>query len=198
MSQLAPIELCGRGFSFALRGERNAHIFRTQEAASGNAKHPPVASTEQVSGTMGMLPKLVLTLIVVGLLLSGTATATQAAEFGTPEEAKAMLDKAIAAVKEDKEKALAMFNNGESGFKDRDLYVLCANASDGTITASPSSNGQHLTDFAPGQEVMQTATEGQIKEITYWWPRPGSMKPLKKHTLYTKIGNQICGVGYWE
>ena len=50
-----------------------------------------------------------------------------------------------------------MFNNGESGFKDRDLYVLCANASDDTITASPM-----------------------------------------KHTFYTKIADQICGVGYWE
>ena len=38
-----------------------------------------------------------------------------------------MLDKAVTAVKENKEKALAMFKNGESGFKDRDLYVLCAN-----------------------------------------------------------------------
>ena len=91
-----------------------------------------------------------------------------------------------------------MFNNGESGFKNRDLYALCANASDGIITASPSSNGQHLTDFAPGQEVMQTATEEKVKEITYWWPRPGSIKPLEKHTFYTKVADQICGVGYWE
>jgi hypothetical protein len=53
---------------------------------------------------------------------------TWTSEFGTAEEAKAMLDKAAAAVKEDKAKAIAMFNDGESGFKDRDLYVLCANA----------------------------------------------------------------------
>ena len=145
-----------------------------------------------------MVGKPLLILSTMALVVLWVAGTTQAAEFGTREEAKAMLDKAVAAVKENKEKALAMFNNGESGFKDRDLYVLCANTSDGIITASPSSNGQHLTDFAPGQEVMQTAAEGQIKEITYWWPRPGSIKPLKKHTYYTKIGDQICGVGYWE
>jgi len=118
-------------------------------------------------------------------LVLWAATTTQAAEFGTREEAKAMLDKAVTAMKENKEKALAMFNNGESGFKDRDLYVLCANASDGAITASPTSNGKNLKDFAP-------------EEITYWWPRPGSIKPLKKHTFYTKVADQICGVGYWE
>ena len=63
-----------------------------------------------------------------------------AADFGSAEEAKAMLERAVAAVKEDKAKALDMFNNGEGGFKDRDLYVFCANASDGIITAQPYMN----------------------------------------------------------
>jgi hypothetical protein len=58
---------------------------------------------------------------------------TQAGQYGTPEEAKAMLERAVAAVKEDKAKALDMFNKGEGGFKDRDLYVACANASDGVV-----------------------------------------------------------------
>ena len=39
-----------------------------------------------------------------------------------------MLERAVASVKEDKAKALDMFNKGEGGFKDRDLYVACANA----------------------------------------------------------------------
>ena len=47
--------------------------------------------------------------------------------YGTSEEAKAMLEKAVAAMKRDKAKALDMFNKGEGGFKDRDLYVFCAN-----------------------------------------------------------------------
>jgi hypothetical protein len=75
-------------------------------------------------------PPLALSMAV---MLFCAAITTQAAEFGTAEEAKAMLDKAVAAMKEDEGKALAMFNNGESGFKDRDLYVLCANASDTTM-----------------------------------------------------------------
>ena len=37
----------------------------------------------------------------------------RAGQYGTPEEAKAMLEKAVAAVKEDKAKALEMFNKGE-------------------------------------------------------------------------------------
>ena len=86
------------------------------------------------------------------LMLFWPAITTQAAEFGTAEEAKAILARAVSAVKEDEGKALAMFNHGQSGFKDRDLYVLCANVSDGIITASPHNNGSKLTDFPPGQE----------------------------------------------
>ena len=58
-----------------------------------------------------------------------TTASVWAADFGTAEEAKAMLERAVAAAKEDRAKALDMFNNGEGGFKDRDLYVWCANAS---------------------------------------------------------------------
>ena len=123
-----------------------------------------------------------------------------AAQFGT---AKAMLEKAVAAVKEDKAKALDMFSKGEGGFEDRDLYVFCANASDGLVTAHPYLKGEHLQDIKGkkghplGQEMMQNATEGTIKEVTYWWPRPGMDKPLEKTTFYTKVGDQICGVGYY-
>ena len=109
-----------------------------------------------------------------------------------------MLERAMAAVEENEAKALDMFNKGERGFKDRDLYVLCANASDGIITASPTSKGAQLKDFPPGQKVMRTASEGKVSEITYSWPRPGSIRPLEKHTFYTKVGDQICGVGYYK
>jgi hypothetical protein len=74
------------------------------------------------------------------ILVLSKAGSVAASEFATAEEAKAMLERAVAAVKEDKAKALDMFNNGEGGFKDRGLYVWCANASDGIITAQPYMN----------------------------------------------------------
>ena len=142
--------------------------------------------------------RIFLTLSTMALFFSGLIKMSQGAEFGTAEEAKAMLNRVITALKDNKRKALEDFNDGNGGFKDRDLYVLCANASDGLITASPSSNGMNLSDFPPGKNVMKTATEGEVRETRYWWPRPGSIKPLRKHTFYTKVGDQICGVGYWE
>ena len=56
----------------------------------------------------------------VVLTLSTTAFAQ-----GTATEAKAMLEKGVAAVKADKAKALDTINKGEGGFLDRDLYVFC-------------------------------------------------------------------------
>jgi len=115
-----------------------------------------------------------------------------------------MLDKAVVALKQNKEKALEMFNKGEGGFRDRDLYVFCANASDGVITAHPDLKGEHLQDivgkkgFPVGKEIMQNATEGQIKEVTYFWPRPGTEKPLEKRSFYTKVAGQNCGVGFYK
>ena len=139
------------------------------------------------------------------LLVFFTVASVPAAQFGTAEEAKAMLERAVAAVKEDKAKALDMFNKGEGGFKDRDLYVFCANASDGIVTAHPyGQRGKQLREifgkkgYPLGQEIMQKATEGTIREVTYWWPRPGSDTPLEKTAFYTKAGDQICGVGYYK
>ena len=141
--------------------------------------------------------------LLVGLIFAAAGT-SQAGQYGTPDEAKALLEKAVAAVKEDKAKALDMFNKGEGGFKDRDLYVSCANASDGVVTAHPYLKGEQLKDikgkkgYPVGQEMMQKATEGEIKEVTYWWPRPGSDEQVKKTSFYTKVGEQICGVGYYQ
>jgi hypothetical protein len=139
------------------------------------------------------------------ILVLSTTGLVAAAEFGTAAEAKAMLERAVAAVNEDKAKALDMFNKGEGGFKERDLYVYCANASDGIITATPYWNrGKHLREIrgkhgAPfGETIMQNATEGTIKETSYWWPRPGSDQPFEKRVFYTKVGDQVCAVGYYE
>ena len=84
-----------------------------------------------------MIRKLAFVVGYAVFQLLSTTASVWAAEFGTAEEAKSMLERAVAAVKEDKAKALDMFSNGEGGFKDRDLYVWCANASDGIITATP-------------------------------------------------------------
>jgi hypothetical protein len=150
-----------------------------------------------------MLRKLALAAACVAALIAFPDATVAQTEFATPEEAKALLEKAVAALKDDEAKALDMFASGEGGFKVKDLYVWCANAADGILTVHPTNKGKDLADIkgkhgAPfGETIMQTATEGEIKETTYWWPRPDSDEALEKTTYYTKIGDQICGVGYY-
>jgi hypothetical protein len=76
------------------------------------------------------------------LLLSPAAFAQ--GKSGTGDEAKAMLTKAVAAVKADKVKALDMFNKGEGGFLDRDLYAFCFNTGDGRIVALANPQAKQL------------------------------------------------------
>ena len=69
--------------------------------------------------------------------------------------------KQLAALKENKEKALEMFNKGEGGFKDRDLYVFSADSLDGVLTAHPNLKGEHLQDivgkkgYPLGKKIVQ-------------------------------------------
>jgi signal transduction histidine kinase len=140
-----------------------------------------------------MLRNLVFVVASAAALILSTVVFAQTAQYGT-----------AAAVKADKTKALDIFNRGEGGFKDRDLYVFCANASDSVQTAHPTGLGVRLKDFkdvkgfAFGEEIMRAATEGAINEVTYLWPRPGSDTPVPKVMFFTKVGDQICGVGYYK
>ena len=82
---------------------------------------------------------------VIGAVSAAALTLSAAGQdrFGTAQEARAMLDKAVAAVKADKTKALDMFNKGEGGFLDRDLYPFCFNISDGKIVAVGNPNAKN-------------------------------------------------------
>ena len=59
-----------------------------------------------------MLRNLTFLVDYAAVLVLFTAGSVQAAQYGTAVEAKAMLERAVAAVKEDKAKALDMFNKG--------------------------------------------------------------------------------------
>ncbi len=135
--------------------------------------------------------------------LAGFAVMAVAGEFGTSAEAKAMLEKAVAALKADKAGALAKFAKGEGGFKDRDLYPFCGGP-DGNFTAHPTLVGKSLKDLKDktgkplGEEIYKAAHEGKISEVSYMWPRPGTTEPVQKVSYVTKVGDQVCAVGYYK
>ncbi|CAH2599263.1 Chemotaxis protein [Rhodovastum atsumiense] len=128
-----------------------------------------------------------------------------AADNGTAPEAKAMLEKAVTAVKTDKTKALGQFSSGEGGFKDRDLYVFCI-GSDGTFNAHPNKallgkDARGLKDStgkAFAVEMISVASEGSFSQVDYTFPRPGGTDPAPKSSYVTKISDEVCGVGYYK
>ena len=142
------------------------------------------------------------------LALSPTAFGQQTG--GTADEAKAMLMKAVAAVKADMAKALDTFNRGEGGFLDRDLYVFCGNVSDGKNVALGNPNAKQL--IGVDARTLKDATgkpfgaelyaayqkpEGEITEVNYVFARPGADKtPVAKVSLVTRVDDLGCGVGY--
>jgi hypothetical protein len=152
-----------------------------------------------------MISKLMLSAASAAVLVF---TSTAFAQFATAPEARAMLDKAVAAVKTDKNAALRMFNSGEGGFKDRDLYPFCFNLSDGKFVAAiPQLLGTDirvLKDqtgriFGPELYAAAQKPEGQVSKVSYMFPRPGVDKtPVPKETFVTKAGDLGCGVGYYK
>jgi len=147
----------------------------------------------------------VLTLVVCLMLSVGAARA--AGEYGTPAEAKAMLERVVTAIKANKAKALEDITKGEDGFKEKDLYAYCGGP-DGNFTAHPKLVGKSLKDLMDkgtppkpvGADVYKVAQEGKISEVSYMWPRPNDpeQKPVEKILYVTKVSDQVCGVGYYK
>ena len=129
------------------------------------------------------------------------------AQTGTAAEAKAMLEKAVAALKANEAAALAKFPKTDGGFRDRDLYVYCFNTADGKFTAhvNPALMGTDIralkdqkTGAPLGQQIFDAVKEGSVATVSYNFPKPGSTDPVPKEAFVTKIGNQGCGVGYYK
>ena len=151
------------------------------------------------------------------LALPLTASAQQE-QFGNANEAKAMLAKAVAAVKADKAKALDIFNKGEGRFLDRDLYPFCFNVSDGKHLATQAKQlvGQDIrilkdpTGKAFGLELFAAAQnpDGQMTEVTYMFPKPVAnttpgqnvtfTAPSQKVSFVIRVGELGCAVGYFK
>lgn len=149
--------------------------------------------------------KLMHIFLFAFLFSLGSGLALAADDYGTSAEAKAMLERAIAALKKDQSMALAEFTKGEGGFKEKDLYPYCGGP-DGNFTAHPNPKlvGKSLINLKDkagmdtGKKIYAIAEEGKIAEVNYMWPRPGEDKPSKKVAYVTKVGDQICAVGYYE
>jgi cytochrome c len=144
-------------------------------------------------------------LVAVPLFWNVTLASAQTA--GTSAEARAMLDKAVAALKANQADALAKFPKPDGGFRDRDLYVYCFDTDNGKFTAhvNPALMGTDVRSLkdakdgsALGQKIFDSAKEGSVATVDYNFPKPGGTDPVAKEAYVTKVGNQGCGVGFYK
>ena len=94
-------------------------------------------------------------LLAAGALVALSVFASAQGQFGNAAEAKAMLEKAVAELKSNEGAALAKFNKGEGGFKDRDLYVFCYDMASAKFTA-------HVNQSLLGTDVKALKEKGRL------------------------------------
>jgi signal transduction histidine kinase len=149
--------------------------------------------------------------LMIGSLSALTIVFSQAAfAQGTAADAKAMLEKTVATLKADKAKTLEEINAGTNGFLVGDIYPFCFQLSDGILVAvaNPNAKGnlgkdertqKDATGDNYGARLYAAAKEGQINEVTYKFPKPGSDKtPVDKVSFVTAVAGLGCGVGYYK
>src|SRR6516225_7682411 len=117
------------------------------------------------------------TLVIGALGVLAALFSTMAFAQGTAADAKAMLEKTVAAIKADKAKTLDQINKGENGFLVGDIYPFCFNLSDGLLVAVGKPNGEGLlgkdarkfkdpTGDVYGPRLYDAAKEGQVNEVS--------------------------------
>jgi hypothetical protein len=148
--------------------------------------------------------------ILAAFALLWSTAFVEADQLGTAAQAKAMLERAIQALKANESDALAAFNDkSNEQFHIFDLYVFCINMSDGKFTAQlePSLIGTDaqalkLKEDAFGQRIYYTlreAPEGFVVSVAYNALMPGTTSgPVPKVSYVVRVGHQGCGVGYYR
>jgi hypothetical protein len=144
------------------------------------------------------------------LVLAWSTASFSEPQLASAADGKAMLDRAIAALKASEGAALKAFNDEKNkDFRDRDLYVYCFSLPDGNFTAyqSPVLIGTNIKELKipPNDPVGQRAydavakaAEGEIVTFFYDFPKPGTKASAPKETLEVRVGKQACGVSYFK
>jgi cytochrome c len=137
-------------------------------------------------------------------LASGVALAD---ERGSKDEAKALLDRAVAHVQEvGADTAFADFTRKDGGFIDRDLYVYCFDMHGAAVAhgGNPGLVGKNLSGMKdpdgvqPVEEsikIAQTTGEGWLD---FKWPNPVTKKVEAKQAYVKRVGDAWCGVGFYK
>jgi len=151
--------------------------------------------------------KRIKAIVVVVLSLCLIASFSFAQERGNAKEAKALLDKSVALIKADGEKAYPKLQDKNGAFVIKDLYVYVFTADKAIVKVHPHAPGmigkswQTLTDANKVpfvQNIIDGAKKSSKGSVDYSWSDPKTKKVEKKSAYYEKVGNVIAVSGYYK
>ena len=144
--------------------------------------------------------------VVIATAALCVSLGANAGEMGTPEEAKAMSEKAAALVNQTGEASFATFAAEDGGFVTKDLYVFCMDLEGKMLSHAKKPNlvGKNLKDFNKYgdmlfKDMIAVAKDPGTGWVDYRWPYPGS-EEIRQKTSYIIKNDKgfFCGVGAYK
>lgn len=125
----------------------------------------------------------------------------------TPEQARALRNKAVEALVKDETGTLKAINSLQGGFLQDDLYVFVVDLNTQRYVAHGTNLRLINTDFAKikdpdgkpvGVPILQMMAEQDQGEYKYRWKNPVTGKVENKHAYVRKSGHFMVAVGYYS
>ncbi|HUI95615.1 MAG TPA: cache domain-containing protein [Xanthobacteraceae bacterium] len=146
------------------------------------------------------------TAMVLALALF-VATPIQAAEFGTRDEAVAMVKRVQERFKEQgAEATFKAVTDKDPAFQDRDLYPFIYTLEGQNVAhgANPALVGKNLLGLKDQggklliREIIDVAKEPGSGWVDYKWPNPVTQKIDEKSSYVERMGDYVVGVGVYR
>ncbi|MRV75581.1 histidine kinase [Duganella sp. FT92W] len=144
----------------------------------------------------------------LALMLGALTLPAQAGDKATPDEAVAMVKKAVAMVKSDgKDKTLAAIGDpANKDFHDRDLYVYVYDLNGVSLAhgTNPKMVGKSLLDMRDVegkpmiQEMVKVVKEKGSGWVDYKFPNPATKAVEGKSGYVERVGDFFIGSGVYK
>ncbi|WP_179179402.1 cache domain-containing protein [Pseudomonas sivasensis] len=125
----------------------------------------------------------------------------------TPEQARALRNKAVNALLKDEPGTLKAINSLQGGFLQDDLYVFVVDLNTQRYVAHGTNLRLVNTDFSKikdpdgkpvGEPILKLMAEQDQGEYKYRWKNPVTDKVENKHAYVRKAGHFMVAVGYYS
>ncbi|KRP43818.1 hypothetical protein SAMN04490190_2409 [Pseudomonas libanensis] len=125
----------------------------------------------------------------------------------TPEQARALRNKAVNALVKDETGTLKAINSLQGGFLQDDLYVFVVDLDTQRYVAHGTNLRLVNTDFGKikdpdgkpvGEPILKMMAEQDQGEYKYRWKNPVTGKIENKHAYVRKTGHFMVAVGYYS